>query len=66
MRRGGDVLLLDDGEGEPRRLLAAGRDTFFTVDSRSMFAFERDAQGRGRSFVVRRAVGPPLVAPRVE
>ncbi len=64
--RSGDVLLLYDGGGELRRLLPAGSDTFFVVESPTMFAFERDAQGRGRSFVVRPANGPPIVAARVE
>jgi CubicO group peptidase (beta-lactamase class C family) len=64
--RGGDVLLLYDGGGELRRLLPEGSDAFFVVESPSMFAFERDAQGRGRSFVVRPAKGPPIVATRVD
>jgi CubicO group peptidase (beta-lactamase class C family) len=64
--RGGDVLLLYDGGGELRRLLPAGSDAFFIVESPSTFAFERDAQGRGRSFVVRLPNGPPIVASRVE
>jgi CubicO group peptidase (beta-lactamase class C family) len=65
VRRGGDVLLLDDGRSE-RRLLPAGPDAYFAVDGPATFGFERDARGRGRSFVLRPAAGKPVVAPRIE
>lgn len=66
VRPGGDVLLLHDGRGEPRRLLLAGPDAYFAVDGPATFGFERDARGRGRSFVLRPAGGPPVVAARIE